>query len=259
MGYNKINMDPSEYYDFEDRRYVNPTLSRDEQLGFVDTLRDTVGRNTAQINTQTQALGSNLPSIQGGLTGLNGYFAQRYQTAPMEAQVNNLRATAQAKALNDLMTNYQNQAANRYNQAYRSYNKRHNTPTTTNPDTTADDPFTKSPLDDPNSDLNAQAPGTYYPKGAGSGTFYVTPDGYGKVVDASGRITKTDDPNYAKASNGYYYDISNISTPVWAELLGPTLAGSGVTYEQWLSQWKANQAAKQADNGAYHNGTIGGW
>ena len=117
-------MDPSEYYDFEDRRYVNPTLSRDEQLGFVNTLRDTVGRNTAQINAQTQALGSNLPSIQGGLTGTNSYFKQRYQTIPLETQVNTLKATAQAKALNDLFTNYQNQAANRYQQAYRKASAR---------------------------------------------------------------------------------------------------------------------------------------
>lgn len=124
LRYNKTNMDPSEYYDFEGRTYINPMLSRDEQLGFIDTLRNTVGRNTAQINTQTKALGSNLPSTKGGLTGSNSYFAQRYQTAPLETQVNTLKATAQAKALNDLMTNYQNQMANRYNQAYRSAQKR---------------------------------------------------------------------------------------------------------------------------------------
>lgn len=254
-------MDPNEYYTFEDRAYVSPTVSSNEQLEFIDKLKGIVEKDTARVNAQTQTLGTDITSNLGGLTGSEGYFAQRYQTLPVEAQVNTLKATAQAKALNDLMTNYQNQAANRYNQAYRNYNKRRNTPTTTNPDTPTDDtdPFTKSPLDDPNSGLNAQAPGTYYPNGAGSGTFYVTPDGYGKVIDASGRITTTDDPNYAKASNGYYYNISNINTPVWAELLGPSLAGSGVTYEQWLSQWKANQAAKQADNGAYHNGTIGGW
>lgn len=142
-------MDPSEYYDFEDRRYVNPTLSRDEQLGFVDTLRDTVGRNTAQINAQTQALGSNLPSTQGGLTGANSYFSQRYQTTPVEAQVSALKSTAQAKALNDLMANYQTQAQNRYNQAYRSYQKRSNNPTT-NPttDPTKDvSPFEKEPTE----------------------------------------------------------------------------------------------------------------
>lgn len=113
-------MDPSEYYEFEDRAYVSPTVSRDEQLNFVNTLRDTVDSNTAQINAQTQDLGTNITSNLGGLTGSDGYFAQRYQTTPVESQVNTLKATAQAKALNDLMTNYQNQAANRYNQAYRN-------------------------------------------------------------------------------------------------------------------------------------------
>lgn len=113
-------MDPSEYYEFEDRAYVSPTVSRDEQLNFVNTLRDTVESNTAQINAQTQDLGINITSNLGGLTGSDGYFAQRYQTTPVESQVNTLKATAQAKALNDLMTNYQNQAANRYNQAYRN-------------------------------------------------------------------------------------------------------------------------------------------
>lgn len=117
-------MAPNEYYTYEDRAYVTPTLSRDEQMSFVDTLRDTVGKDTAQINAQTQALGTDAPSNLGGLTGSEGYFAQRYQTTPVEAQVNTLKATAQAKALNDLMTNYQNQVQNKYNQAYRSYQKR---------------------------------------------------------------------------------------------------------------------------------------
>ena len=117
-------MTPNEYYEYEDRAYLSPTLSRDEQMSFVDTLRDTVGKDAAQINAQTQALGTDIPSNLGGLTGSGGYFAQRYQTTPVEAQVKNLKATAQAKALSDLMTNYQTQAQNRYNQAYRSYNKR---------------------------------------------------------------------------------------------------------------------------------------
>lgn len=117
-------MDPLEYYEYEDKAYISPTLSRDEQLGFVDALRDTVDRDTAQVNAQTQALGTNVSPNLGGLLGSSGYFAQRYQTAPIETQVSNLKAAAQAKALSDLMTNYQAQAANRYNQAYRSYNRR---------------------------------------------------------------------------------------------------------------------------------------
>lgn len=118
-------MDASEYTIGENERaYVNPTLSRDEQLGFVDQLRDTMARNTAQVNAQTQALGTNVPSSLGGLTGSNSYFAQRYQTMPLEAKANELKATAQAKALNDLMTNYEKQYANRANQAYRTAKRR---------------------------------------------------------------------------------------------------------------------------------------
>lgn len=117
-------MNPDEYYTYEDRVYVSPTVSRDEQLGFVDTLRDTVSSNAARIGAQTQALGTNISPNLGGLAGSEGYFAQRYQTTPVEAQVKTLKATAQAKALNDLLSNYQSQAQEKYNQAYRSYKKR---------------------------------------------------------------------------------------------------------------------------------------
>lgn len=130
-------MDASEYFDLEDRRYVSPTVSRDEQLGFVDTLRDTMGRNTAQINAQTERLGTAIPSSMGGLAGSGSYFAQRYQTTPLEARANTLKATAQAKALNDLMSNYERQMANRAQQAYRSAARR----ASTTPDTTTQNPL----------------------------------------------------------------------------------------------------------------------
>lgn len=113
-------MGENEYYSYNDRIYVDPNISKNQQLAFVNQLRDTMGKNTAQINSQTQALGTNVPSSLGGLTGSNSYFTQRYQTTPVQAQTATLKATAQAKALNDLMTNYQNQAANRYQQAYRN-------------------------------------------------------------------------------------------------------------------------------------------
>lgn len=117
-------MDASEYFDLEDRRYVSPTVSRDDQLGFVNTLRDTMGLNTAQINAQTERLGTDIPSSMGGLAGSGSYFAQRYQTTPLEARANTLKATAQAKALNDLMSNYERQMANRAQQAYRNAKRR---------------------------------------------------------------------------------------------------------------------------------------
>lgn len=113
-------MNPDEFYEYEGRFYQNPTKTRDETLTFVDSLRDTVGRDNQAIATQTEMLGTNVPSNLGGLTGSEGYFAQRYQTTPIETQVSALKATAQADALNKLMTNYRNQAQNRYQQAYRS-------------------------------------------------------------------------------------------------------------------------------------------
>lgn len=134
-------MDASEYYDFEDRRYVSPTVSRDEQLAFADNLRDVMGKNAAQINASTQALGTNIPSSMGGLTGSGSYFAQRYQTTPVESAVNTLRATAQAKALNDLMGNYEKQMANRAQQAYRRAKRRASTTPDITPDTTTENPL----------------------------------------------------------------------------------------------------------------------
>ena len=229
-------MDPSEYFDFEDRRYVNPTLSRDEQLGFVNTLRDTVGRNTDQINAQTQALGSNLPSTQGGLTGANSYFSQRYQTTPVEAQVNSLRATAQAKALNDLMTNYQNQAQNRYNQAYRNYQRRQNTPTT-DPTSQTDTPYTKDPLENGNgNNTTGTANGglTVVDDGSG-GTSVVDSEGYGVKYDGSGHVISTSNPNYVQADNGYYYDIRGVDAPLSIQIRMPST--------EMLNRWKANQKA----------------
>lgn len=198
-------MDPSEYYDFEDRRYINPTLSRDEQLGFVDTLRDTVGRNTAQINTQTKALGSDLSSTQGGLTGSNSYFTQRYQTLPIETQVQTLKATAQAKALNDLMNNYQNQAANRYNQAYRRARAR--------AATAGDDAKGDYEQEDIETFDLSNAMTLNSDEWGGSGesnvTGYMTPDGYEYWVNTdTGKMLKTNDPNYAQGSDKYWYNIS---------------------------------------------------
>lgn len=227
-------MTPNEYYDFEDRTYINPTLSRDEQLGFVDTLRNTVGRNTAQINAQTQALGSTLPSTQGGLTGSNSYFAQRYQTTPVETQVNTLKSTAQAKALNDLMNNYQNQAQNRYNQAYRNYQKRQNN---TNPTTTSDeDPY------NPTSFETSSTAGTGAGRLSGEfdsqgGTVVVDSEGYAVKYDDSGHIIQTSNPNYVQADNTYYYDIRGVSAPFSVQIRIPS--------EEMLNRWKANKKATE--------------
>ena len=189
-------MDPSEYYTYEDRAYIEPTLSRDEQLGFVSTLRDTIDKNTARINTQTQKLGTNITPNYGGLTGSNSYFKQRYQTTPVEAQMNTLKATAQAKALNDLLTNYQNQAANKYQQAYRSAAAKAAAAAAAaaNGGYGGEDPEAY----DVERGLTVPIDEDY------AGLYTRNIDNYITRKDENGNIISTNDPAFSKNSDGYY-------------------------------------------------------
>lgn len=117
-------MNDNETYTFEDRAYVNPTLSSGEQEAFINNLRDIQAQNTAQIQEQTHNLGTDIPSNLGGLGGGEAYFTSRYQTPQVDEMVSTLKSAAQAQALNDVMTNYKNQLQNRYKQAYRKYQAR---------------------------------------------------------------------------------------------------------------------------------------
>ena len=108
----------NEFYTFEDRNYINPQVSLDEQNAFIGNLRNTQQANNAEINAQTYNLGTAVPASVGGLTGANSYFSSRYQTPQMNSLAANLRATAQAKALNDVLANEQAKMQKRYNDAY---------------------------------------------------------------------------------------------------------------------------------------------
>ena len=112
---------------FEDRAYLNPTTSRDEQLTFIDTLRDTMNKNTAQINADTYALGSQLPSRLGGLSGSEDTFLARYQTPQLNQTAADLRTAAQQTALNQALSNLQEAWKKRYNDAMLNYQKRSST------------------------------------------------------------------------------------------------------------------------------------
>lgn len=140
----------NEYTEVEGRAYINPQTGIDETNTFIENLRATQGQQNQEIAEQTYNLGTAVPSVQGGLgaptdAGL-AYFTSRYQTPMTNTTVANLRATAQAKALNDVLANEQAIWKERYNQAYRNYQKRArarararaNAPTTQNPNTTND-------------------------------------------------------------------------------------------------------------------------
>lgn len=124
----------AETYEFEDRTYIEPTVSRDEQLGFIDRLREIEQKDLRKIATDTHNLGTDVPSNLGGLSGIGapnslgisgadtgsaGIWRNRYERPQVNALVSDLKATAQATALNTALNNLLNQYKNRYNQAAR--------------------------------------------------------------------------------------------------------------------------------------------
>ena len=120
-----MNLDDFSYID-NDRRYVNPQVSLNEQNAFIDNLRNTQGQDTAQIRQDTYNLGTAVPSNLGGLAGGSGYFRSRYQTPQTNSMVSDLRAAAQSQALSTLLNNEIGKAKKRYSDAYRAAKKRAN-------------------------------------------------------------------------------------------------------------------------------------
>lgn len=118
-----MNLDDFSYID-NDRRYVNPQVSLNEQNAFIDNLRNAQGQDTAQIRQDTYNLGTAVPSNLGGLAGGSSYFKSRYQTPQTNSMVADLRAAAQSQALNTLLSNEIGKAQKRYNDAYRAAKKR---------------------------------------------------------------------------------------------------------------------------------------
>ena len=118
---------PSDQYtEVEGRLYVNPQTGLEESSTFIDKLREAQGAQNQEIIEQTQALGTNIPSAQGGLIGPESYFTSRYQIPQNVSAVANLRAAAQAQALNEVLANEDAVWKKRYQDAYRSYQKRQN-------------------------------------------------------------------------------------------------------------------------------------
>ena len=117
-------MNNQEYYDYEDRRYVNPVTSRDEQLTFANNLRSVANNDIAKIKADTYNLGTHVPSNLGGLTGSTGLWTRNYVSPKVESMTQGLRAVAQSSALENAMNNYLNQTKQKYQNAYRAAQKR---------------------------------------------------------------------------------------------------------------------------------------
>ena len=111
-------------YEFEDRRYINPQVSLDEQNAFIDNLRNLQAQDNAQIAQQTQALGTQTSSQLGGLAGGSSYFKSRYQTPQTNQMIADLKAAAQTQAFNQLLSNEIEKVNKRYKDAYRAASQR---------------------------------------------------------------------------------------------------------------------------------------
>jgi len=223
----------NETYDFESRTYINPQVSLNEQNAFVDNLRNVQKENTNQINMQTYNLGTAVPSSVGGLTGANSYFSSRYQTPQMNSLAANLRATAQAKALNDVLANEQAKMQKRYNDAYNASQIRStNTPEQKGGTGNNNNEKKGYVLDNGGWVTNKNmVPGSSRIHSSYDGYIYtqdILPDG--RIV-----ISNTDNPAYVQADNGYYYKVDT----------GKSYLG-GLAWRQYSDKERkelANQAA----------------
>ena len=122
-------LNDNEFVEVEGRSYVNPQTALDESNAFIENLRNTQQSNNQQIQTDTYNLGTEVPSNLGGLTSPTGdaglsYFTSRYQTPQTNAAVENLRAVAQASALNQALENEQAIWKKKYQDAYRAAQRR---------------------------------------------------------------------------------------------------------------------------------------
>lgn len=113
-----------EYKEVEGRAYLNPQVGLDESNTFIENLRASQGKQNQEIFSDTQKLGTDIPTNLGGLTGANSYFTSRYQTPQTNTAVSGLRAAAQAQALSEVLSNQEAMWKKRYQDAYRNYQKK---------------------------------------------------------------------------------------------------------------------------------------
>ena len=184
----------------DDRRYIKPQVALDESNAFIENLRNTQGQRTAEIAQDTYNLGTAVPSNLGGLGGSGSYFTSRYQTPQTNEIVANLKATAQAQALNDAMNNALAQAKQRYNNAYKAAQKRSSSTGSTGPTNPTNPTSSKLPIT-----TNENNEKTTIPSG-GSDTVSTLPKNATKGAYNVGSATVNGDTRIVtKEPNGLYH------------------------------------------------------
>ena len=141
------------------QRYMNPDAHLSDSEAFLNNLRSAQAQHNAQVYSQTTNLGT-YPASQsnlGGLGGAESTFAAKYETAPAVSLAANLRATAQAKALETAMKNELNYYSDVYSKKLAERRNR-GTTVTAQPSTPVTDPDnTKGEVE-----KNVKTPHEYY-------------------------------------------------------------------------------------------------
>ena len=209
----------------DDQRYIKPQVALDESNTFIENLRNSQGQRTEEIAQDTYNLGTAVPSNLGGLSGAGSYFTSRYQTPQTNEIVANLKATAQAQALNDAMNNALAQAKQRYNNAYKAAQKRGGSPT--NPANPTNPTNPRLPIDTNGDDHKPTIPG------GGSDTV--------KENTWAGTPYKSSVYRYKKGDFSFLYDASTPykqqSSPLTAAKDGTIRQIKGKQYISMNGQW----------------------
>lgn len=202
----------NETTEVESRYYLNPQVALDEATSFIDNLRATQQQNNAQIGRDTYNLGTEVSSNLGGL-GTNtpanmGYFTSRYQVPQTASAVANLRATAQAAALNQALENEQAIWKKRYQDAYRAYQKRQYDASKTpqNPSTTTGD------VEEYSNELTGQGRLVLDDQDFAEGGVYLVEPASGNII---GEGFSGDNPRYIRQADGSYSRYGS-SSRAWA-------------------------------------------
>ena len=185
-----MNLDDFSYVE-NDRRYIKPEVSLNEQNAFIDNLRQTQGERNTQIAQQTHNLGKDVTPNLGGLNGGEAYFNARYQTPQTNNLVGELKATAQATALTTALNNELEKAKKRYNDAYYAARARANSTSGS----------TGSTSDGLNINTNTDSDGKVYVdenQNTGPGMIITDENGM-KINNGDGSYTRIRTPNAAES------------------------------------------------------------
>lgn len=238
----------NEYTEVEGRLYANPQIGIDETNTFIDNLRAVQGQQNQEITQQTQRLGTDIPTNLGGLTGAESYFTSRYQVPQTNANIANLRATAQAAALNEVLANEQAMWKKRYQDAYKNYQKRQYDKAYSGGTAGGTPGTVEGGVNETISDANDKIVGSVEPSYSpmGSGDFSYTPNG---ISTSSSLLPQNSGLSLPTASNSLLPTGSvNIQRDKFGDITSLTYNGKTFT----------GDAAKQRYNWLQSTGTIGG-